>query len=272
VPVINVLYLPRDERLKTIVRTTLDLVEEVYKQGFLAGIRFVSFKLDDNVDVEQVKQIAVREGFRGLVERRGHALEPKSLLFYIPHGRSNLQYVWIPIFKDIPIIEIYDIIVHEITHLAIDRLPDDLIRTLIISFAIDTNLDDVIVEHRFSPDLVQAINTLIDEVTVMYITYNYFRELKKSPEIPTTQTYITEFALDQYRGIIMRYGTKLEHTADAVAKLLHRVAHTDLAFLRVAVHQVFETMIKRFPADVYESNRAKYGILYRKQRIQELPL
>jgi hypothetical protein len=31
--VINVLYLPRDDRLRAVVRTTLDFAEEVYKQG-----------------------------------------------------------------------------------------------------------------------------------------------------------------------------------------------------------------------------------------------
>jgi hypothetical protein len=273
VPVINVLYLPRDERLRTIVRTALDFVEEVYKQGFLAGIRFASFNLDDKVDVELAKRVADREGFTRLVERVGRVIEPKSMFFYLPHSDTALQYVWVPVFRGLEVwapalrglkaSKIYDIVVHEITHLAFDRLPEGLKNALVNSFRIDVNIDDVIREHGFSPALVQSIAELVHEVAVLYITYNYFVELKKSPEIPTTQTYIKEFALDQYRGIITEHGPKPRYPASVLAELFYRIARTDLASLRMTAHRVFETMINKFPADVYESNRAKYEILYR---------
>jgi hypothetical protein len=270
--VMNVLYLPRDEKLRTIVRTALDFVEEVYKRGFLAGIRFVSFNLDDKVDVELVKRVADREGFTELVERIGRKIEPKSVLLFLPHSNTALQYVWVPVFKELdvwaPALKeskipmIYDVMVHEITHLAFDRLPEDLKNALVNSFRMDVNLDDVIREHGFSPALVQSIATLVHEVTIMYITYNYFMELKKNPAIPTTQTYIKNFALDQYRGIIMERGPKPRYPASVLAELFYRIAHTDLASLRMTTHRVFETMINKFPADVLESNRAKYGVLY----------
>jgi hypothetical protein len=271
-PAIQVLYLPRDDKLRTIVRTALDLVEEVYKQGFLAGIRFVSFNSDDKVDAELAKRVADREGFNRLVERVGRIIEPKSLLFYLPHSDTTLQYVWVPVFKGLDVwapelrglkaSKIYDIIVHEITHLAFDRLPEDLKKSLVNSFRMDANLDDVIREYGFSPALVQSIAAIVYEVTVMYMTYNYFVELKKSPEIPTTQTYIKSFALDQYRGYIMDYGPKPRYPVSVLAELFYRIAHTDLASLRMTTHRVFETMINKFPADVYESNKAKYGVLY----------
>jgi hypothetical protein len=272
-PAIQVLYLPRDDKLRTVVSTALDFIEEVYKRGFLAGIRFASFNLDDKVDVELAKRVADREGFTKLVERIGRIIEPKSLFFYLPHSDTALQYVWAPVFKELgvwaPALKelkipmIYDIVVHEITHLAFDRLPEDLKKSLVNSFRMDANLDDVIREHGFSPALVQSIAALVHEVAVMYITYNYFVELKKSPEIPTTQTYIKSFALDQYRGIIMEHGPKPRYPATVLAELFYRIARTDLASLRMTTHRVFETMINKFPADVYESNRAKYEILYR---------
>lgn len=272
-PAIQVLYLPRDDKLRTVVSTTLDFIEEVYRRGFLAGIRFMSFNLDDKVDVELAKLVAYREGFTRLVERVGRTIEPKSVFFFLPHSDTALQYVWVPVFEGLDVWEpelkglkaskIYDIVVHEITHLAFDRLPEDLKNALVNSFREDVNLDDVIREHGFSPALVQSIATLVHEVAVLYIAYNYFVELKKSPEIPTTQTYIKKFALDQYYGIIRDYGPKPRYPASVLAELFYRIARTDLASLRMTTHRVFETMINKFPVDVYESNKAKYKILYR---------
>jgi hypothetical protein len=42
----------------------------------------------------------------------------------------------------------------------------------------------------------------------------------------------------------------------------YKIARSDLAEFRKEVHGVFTKMIKKLPADVLESNRAKYGILY----------
>jgi hypothetical protein len=263
---VNVLYLPRDERLRTIVRTTLDFVEEVYKPEFLASIRFVSYDLNDDDETEHVKHIAYREGFAGLVIRRGRELELIPLYFFSPHSDALLQYAWIPVIEHMTIPEMYDVIVHEITHLALVRLPEDLMEALVNSFRKDTNLDNIVGRHGFPPDLVQAVSTTIQEVTVLYITYNYFRKLKKSPEIPTTQTYIKDYALGRYRGVTT-YRLEPKHVLDVLAKLYYIMARTDLASLRVAIHQAFETMIKKFPADVHESNKAKYEILYRERSI-----
>jgi hypothetical protein len=261
-PAVNVLYLPRDERLRTIVRTALDLVEEVYKQGFLAGIRFASFNLDDEVDVEQVMHIAVREGFTGLVKHSGCEPKIRSLKFFMLHSNLRLRYVWVPVFKDRLASDIYDAVVHEITHFAFDRLPEDLREALITSFRRDTKLDDIVGRHGYPLGLVCTVRSVVEEATVIYIVDNYFLKLMKNPATPTNKTPIKNLTLDRFTTC----GFELEHELlNVLFKLFRKLTRSDLVSLRATMHQAFETMIKKFPADVLESNRAKYELLYRSE-------
>jgi hypothetical protein len=261
-PTIQVLYLPRDDKLRTAVSTALDFVEEVYKRGFLAGIRFASFDVEDNVDVERVMHIAVREGFTNLVKHSGCEPKLRSLYFFIIHGNLRLRYAWVPVSKDSAVSDIYDAIVHEITHLTLDRLPEDLRRTLITSFRRDTKLDDIVRGRGYPLGLMCTVSFLVEEATIIYIVDNYFLKLMKNPATPTNKTRIKNLTLDR----LTTCGFELEHELlDVLVKLFRILVRTDLASLRVAMHQVFEKMIKKFPADVLESNRAKYGILYRER-------
>jgi hypothetical protein len=261
-PAVNVLYLPRDERLRTIIRTALDLVEEVYKQEFLAGIRFVSFNVDDEVDVEQVMHIAVREGFTRLAKHSGCEPKIRSLYFFIVHSSPRLRYAWVPVSKDSIASDIYDAVVHEIMHLTLDRLPEDLREALITSFRRDTKLDDIVRRRGYPLGLVCTVRSLVEEATVMYIFDNYFLKLMKNPATPTNKTRIKDITFEW----LSTCGFELEHELlDVLVKLYRKLTRSDLASLRATIHQAFETMIKKFPIDVLESNRAKYEILYRKE-------
>jgi hypothetical protein len=260
--VINVLYLPRDERLRTIVRTALDFVEEVYKQEFLAGIRFASFDEEDSVDVEQAMHVAVREGFTNLVKHSGCEPKIRSLNFFIIHSNTRLRYAWVPTFKDWIVTDIYDAIVHEITHLAFGKLPEDLRGALITSFRKDTKLDDIVRRHGYPLGLVCVVRSLVEEATVMYIVDNYFLKLMKNPATPTNKTRIKDITLEW----LSTCGFEIEdELLGVLVKLFRKLTRSDLASLRATMHQTFETMINKFPADVLESNRAKYGVLYRRE-------
>ena len=257
--VINVLHLPRDERLRTIVRTVLDFIEEVYKQEFLVGIRFASFDVEDHVDVEQAMHVATREGFTKLAKRTEHEVEIRSLYFFMVHCNPRLRYVWVPVSKDSTVSDIYDAVVHEITHLTLDRLPEGLREALITSFRRDTELDDMVRGRGYPPGLMCTVRFLVEEATVIYIVDNYFLKLAKNPATPTNKTRIKNLTLDR----LTTCGFEIKHELlDVLVKLYRKLVRTDLASLRVAMHQAFETMIEKFPADVLESNRAKYGILY----------
>jgi hypothetical protein len=259
--VINVLCLPRDDRLRTIVRTVLDFVEEVYKQEFLAGIRFASFNVEDHVDVEQAMHVATREGFTKLAKRIEHEVKIRSLYFFIIHSNPRLRYAWVPVSKDSIVSDIYDAVVHEIAHLTLDRLPKDLREALITSFRRDTELDGIVRGHGYPLGLMCTVRFLVEEATAIYIADNYFLKLAKNPATPTNKTGIKNLTLDR----LTTCGFEIEHELlDALVKLYRKLVRTDLASLRVAIHQAFETMIEKFPADVLESNRAKYGILYSK--------
>jgi hypothetical protein len=274
-PTINVLYLPRDDRLRMIVRIAIDFVEEVYRDDVLSGLRLVSFNDADNFDVEQAKYIAVKEGFTGEVEHRGCMHKPRLPRFSWPHYDSEKKHVWIPIFKYSKISEIFKSIIHEVTHHVLDVLPREDVITIINALRVDLGADveEALVRYaRYAsmsgkvPKWVTYLRDTIDEITTTYISHNYFMNLEREPRTPTRLTGIRDFAS------IMYFATPPHPPIyRALGKLYYKLAHQDLASFRGAVHRAFAKTIKRFPADVLESNRAKYEILYREERVHETP-
>jgi hypothetical protein len=258
--VINILYLPRDGRLRTIVRTTLDFVEEVYKQEFLAGIRFVSFDPDDDVDVEHVKVIASRERFTDVVEHEGCKFKPVIPTFVLPHSDFDDRYVWIPVSSDFRAPLILDVVAHELTHLALDRLPDSDKVLLYGAFLRDVNLAEIVTKTRLPGWLIREINEAFLEITTLYIVDNYFIGLERTSKTPTLTSKMLLVAIGYMLALSeMRIPESL---ARILATMYYKIGHRDLVEFRKEVHGVFTKMIKKLPADVLESNRAKYGILY----------
>jgi hypothetical protein len=272
---INVLYLPRDEKLKMIVRTALDFVEEVYRDDVLSGLRLVSFDDTDNFDVELAKYIAVKEGFTGEVEHRGCVHKPRLPRFSWPHYDYDRRYAWVPVLKYLKIPRIFDFVVHEVTHHVVSGLPREDVNTIINALRRDLGADveEALVRYaRYTsmsgkvPKWVTYLRDTIDEITTTYISHNYFMNLEREPRTPTRLTGIRDFAS-------LRYLATPSHPPiyRALGKLYYKLAHQDLASFREAVHRAFVKTIKRFPADVLESNRAKYEILYRDEYVYGTP-
>jgi hypothetical protein len=261
--VINVLYLPRDDRFRSIVRTALEFVEEVYKPEFLSGARFVSFNRDDDFDVEQATRIAINYRFPSVVERNGH-ISPR---FYLPHSHTRLGYSWVPLYKGQRLIKIFEYVVHELTHIALKRLPSGYMEVIVNAFAMDVNIGDIAMKYKGREILLAATETaeLIEEATVMYIFTNYFVNLRRDPSTPA-QAVIWDYMKRKLSVL-----EPLPHVRDLVKRILwdlyFSLAGKDLAPFRSAIHEAFKAMAKRFPADVYEPNKAKYEILYREQSI-----
>jgi hypothetical protein len=269
-PVINVLYLPRDGGLRLIVKTALDLVEEVYRDDTLSGLRFFSFVIDDDLDVEQVKHVAFMEGLTNLVKRTGHGLEPIPPYFYIPHYQTMKEYAWAPLSMDLRASSIFRIVAHEVTHHAIRRLPEEGMSALLSTFRADVDLNEIIRRHKLLATrglgfkLAFEIRYIVDEVATKYIVHNYFLGLEREPEMPTFLANIQEFALEEHRDLARRWPEpEYKQLAEALSDIYMKMAYKDLVQFRKEVHEWFANlMIKKLPVDVLKSNRAKYEILY----------
>jgi hypothetical protein len=273
-PVINVLYLPRDDRLRMIVRIAIDFVEEVYRDDVISGLRFVVFDDTDSFDVEQVKYIAVKEGFAGEVEHRGCTYKPRLPRFSWPHYDYDRRYAWVPVLKYSKIPRIFGSVVHEVTHHVVGGLPREDVNAIINALRADLGADveEALVRYaRYAslsgkvPKWVSYLRDVIEEITVTYISRNYFANLEREPRTPTLLTGIRDFAT------LVHFATPSHPPIyRTLGKLYYKMAHQDLASFRRAVHGAFAKTIKRFPADVLESNRIKYEILYREEPIAHL--
>jgi hypothetical protein len=257
--VINVLYLPRDDRLRLFVRLALDFVEEVYRDDVLSGLKFVSFDRDDKFDVEQAKYIADREGF---------GLEPKSPLFEWPHYNDKYRYVWVPISRREKISYIFDVVAHEVTHHAFDKLSakDRMALAVALRNDLGVEVDEIIVRHRPSSALVKDIAKIMGETVTRYIVYNYFTALEREPRTPTPLTDIRSFAEAGYFTSTV-WPPRSKYRAEVLSIIYYKMAYNDLPNYRRAIHEMFMKLIKKLPVDVLESNRAKYEILYREEPI-----
>jgi hypothetical protein len=275
--VINVLYLPRDDRLRPLVRLALDFVEEVYRDEILSDLKFIVFDPEDELDREQVKHIVVKHImptaiFVHEVMHIGCRYEPLSL-FYWPHYVHSGKYAWIPVSRSWEVKFLFYVVVHEVTHHVLYKLPKG--HAMILAHALRSDLgvdvDEVLSRYRVPIELAEEVSGILSEATALYIVDNYFMRLEKEPRTPTHLTDIRKFGEGRYSNII-RASPRPKPFAKTLAKIYYKLARQDLASFRRAVHEAFARAIKRFPVDVVESNPSRYRILYSNQPITELPL
>jgi hypothetical protein len=287
--VINVLYLPRDERLRTVVKTAIDFVEEVYRgevllEGFslkvLSGLKFVSFNVDDEFDVHMVSITAYREGLDEVERTRKGEIVPKEpRLFYWPHYLPEKECAWVPVSVHRSPLRIHHNIAHETTHHVFYKLTFHSIRdALDIVFVLRRDLrdlgvdvDELIRKGEVRPDLLLDFNYIVHELVASYTTDNYFVNLEREPRTPTYATDIANYAKWAYRDLVTRPQRRPVHEVEALEAIHQILAHRDLQNFRAAVHELFMRRVtKKLPADVLESNRVKYEILYRGEPLTRL--
>jgi hypothetical protein len=261
--VIRVLYLPRDERLRTVVRTALDFVEEVYRDEVLLDLKFVSFDPGDSFDEEQAKYVADREGF-------GVVFEFNPTLFWWPHQSG--AYVWMPVSRKATTSSVFYVVAHETTHYAFRRLPlrDRMDLVVALWSDVGTEVDEIVKRHglqlRLAKEMVKEFAMIVNETVTAYILDNYFVSLNREPKILTFLTDIRIFAESRYNYITSR-PPKPKHLAEVLSIIYNKMAYDDLPNYRRAIHETFMKLVKKLPVDVLESNRTKYGILYREEPI-----
>jgi hypothetical protein len=280
IPAINVLYLPRDERLRTVVKISVDFVEEVYRgemllEGFsfkiLSGLKFVSFNVDDAFDVHMASITAYREGLDEVEHTRKCEIVPREpRLFYWPHYLPEKECAWVPVSAYRSPLRIHHDIAHEVTHHMFYKLSFhspreafDIVYTLRRELRnLGVDIDELIRKGEVRPDLLLDVNYIVHELVASYITDNYFVNLEREPRTPTYATDIANYVKWAYRDLVTRPQRRPAREVEVLEAIYRILAYRDLPNFRAEVHGLFTRVTKKLPVDVLESNRAKYGILY----------
>jgi hypothetical protein len=279
-PAINVLYLPRDERLRTVVKISVDFVEEVYRSELLleglrfkilSGLKFVSFNVDDAFDIHMASITAYREGLDEVEHTRKCEIVPREpRLFYWPHYLTEKECAWVPVSAYQSPLNIHHNIAHEVTHHVFHKFSFYFLREAFdIVYALRRDLrdlgvdvDELIRKGEVRSDLLFDVNYIVHESVASYITDNYFENLKREPRTPTYATDIANYAKSAYRDLVVRPQRRPAREVEVLEAIYRILAHRDLPNFRAVVHELFTRVTKKLPVDVLESNRAKYGVLY----------
>ncbi len=256
-PVIRVLYLPRDDKLRTVVRTAIDFVEEVYKDEVLADLKLVVYSKYDPRDFDEVRKLGIAKRFthyepavKMAVIAGYHRLEAIKIFVAVAKMVTN-HALWGP-FNVVRVVE---------------ALIKDIPRLKTIPRRV-TSKDEA--------DLRRHIN----ELYTRYVVDNYFIKLNDKPAMmPWDSELLLDLIEALYEVVRIRDILVGRRKREDVVITMFRVTYEEvvekrnpLPNFREAVHTIFTEAIKRFPAEVYNSDPSRYGVLYMKQSIQGLPL
>jgi hypothetical protein len=227
----------------------------------------VSFDPRDGHDVESAKQVAVREGFAEEVERRKKRKIEPTEAFFSPHYNVVRKAIWIPVLKDwdAPLV-LYNM-AHEVAHHAILKIPSQELYDLALIFAQESGTYYLVEKYWTAPatmlkDLAVDFLVIFTEVATEYIANNYFLGLRREPAMTVPQANMRELSRHAHLFMYLFKRRRLIQEATILNRLFQSLAYTDMPRFRSELHKHFVKLVKKFPADVLESNRAKYGILY----------
>jgi hypothetical protein len=179
----------------------------------------------------------------------------------------------VPVSKESSTSDLLESVAHEVTHHVFHKLPAEDKRALATALRNDlgVEVDEMIMKRKSSRTLAENVASIINETATIYIVYNYFLSLEREPKTPTPQSNIRGFISERHRDLVAN-PPRPKHKAKVLGRIYHKMAYDDLPNYRRAIHTIFVKVAKKFPADVLESNRVKYEVLYRRQRVDELVL
>jgi hypothetical protein len=246
-------YLPAEPKYRAFIQRALEFLEQVYKDEVLADLRFVAYSKSDPLDLDEVRYLPVPPRpythYSIFIKRaviaehhNGYAVDVfESVVEEVSHhalwGSYNMERVIRALIKDIPRLE----------------MPA---RGL----------------EKVSETDIANLNFYINEFYTKYVVHNYFMKLNDKP---VSMPWARE-ALGYYVSAYYKIARRREKgvVLDILSAVYEEVVknRNPLQNFRETVHTMFTEVIKKFPVEVYKSNPSRYEILYREQRIQELPI
>jgi hypothetical protein len=247
-------YLPSNPKLRAFVERALEFVQQVYRDRLLARLEFVAFSTQDPRDVEEVKKFKLRYMHPHYDHKRAMAVvveDPKSDAF-----------------------ELFTSTVQEVTHHVFHgaRSREKAIKALIRD--VPTLTTEIPIRY-LSPHERSGLAWYVEEFYTRYIVYNYFAKLNDKP-VPVSlepgllDEYSSFFEYVSLVSIFARQPILTQVTSILKNEMVRK--RNPFANFTATIHEMFAGAIKRFPVEVYNSNPSRYEILYRRQRVPELPL
>jgi hypothetical protein len=167
-------------------------------------------------------------------------------------------------------IDAFSEVVEEVTHHVLwdARYKERVIRALVKDVP---QLNKVVAKRLRKVD-AHNLKVFFNELDTQYIVSNYFVERKVKPELMPWHFEVLGETVHYYLALARIW------VGGALANAT-RIVYEEVVFkrnplpnFREAIHAIFMEVIKRFPAEVYNSNPSRHEVLYAKQNIQKLPL
>jgi hypothetical protein len=252
-----IVYLPADPKFRAFVERTLEFLQHVYKDEVLADLRFVAYSTHDPRDLEEARK-------RGITERFSHYKPAVRLAVVAEYHRAEA-------------IKVFRATVEEVTHHALWD-PFNFVRV------VEAMIKDVprlkTITRRITFKNEADLRVYVTDLYTKYVVYNYFIKLNDEPAVMPWDSETLVDHLEAYYEVvrvreILRGGRKREDPITTIYRVTYEEImqmRNPLSKFREAVHKIFTEVIKRFPAEVYNSNPSRYEVLYKKQSVRELPL
>jgi hypothetical protein len=246
-------YLPSHPKYRAFVERALEFLQQVYKDQELRDLRFIAYNIQDvREEREVVEKFHVREHIRGPYY---DYLTLRAVIVASTLWSAN---------------DVFEAVVEEVSHhvLKKENRREVVIRALLRDIP---RLRFVGIRRVDTLDRIK-VAVFIDELHVQYVVYNYFVELKSEPvTVPRAYKPTRGYISFVYETVGIREKGLMADVAKIVYDEVIQKGNS-LPNFREAVHSIFTGVVKKLPAEVYNSNPSRYEILYRRQRIDELPL
>jgi hypothetical protein len=256
-------YLPANPKYRAFMERCIEFLEQVYKDEVLADLELIAYSKYDKRDLEEARKLGIP------IDGSHYHIMAKRVVVAENHGARAIN--------------VFTIVAEEVSHHAlrgahnVERALGALVRDV-------PRLRTVIKRRRVDESDRTGLYAYINELYTKYAVYNYFIKLNSKPTLtPGALETLVEYidAYDEMIHALMILTTVLasERDEENIMPSVARIVYDEVVKNRnpllnfgEAVHTIFTEAIKRFPAEVYKSNPPRYEILFREQRIQELPI
>jgi hypothetical protein len=266
VHLVTIVYLSANPKYRAFVERCIEFLERVYKDEVLADLELVAYSKYDKRDLEEARRLGIP------IDGSHYHIMAKRAVIAENHGARA--------------IDVFTVVVEEVSHHAL-RGAHNVERAIGALVKDVPRLKTVIKRSRVDESDRTGLYAYINELYSKYAVYNYFVKLYTKPVLtPGTLETLVEF-IDVYGEMINILASLAkilnvsasdrdeENVMPSVTRIMYDEVvknRNPLLNFGEAVHAIFTEVIKRFPAEVYNSDLSRYGVLYMKQPIQGLPL
>jgi hypothetical protein len=257
VHLVIIVYLPANPKYRAFIERCIEFLEQVYKDEVLADLKLVVYSKYDPRDFDEVRKLGIARRFT--------------------HYEPAVRMAVIAGYHRLEAIKIFVAVTEMVTHHALWG-PFNVARV------VEALIKDIprlkTIPRRVTSEDEADLRRYINELHTKYVVDNYFIRLNDKPVMmPWDGELLLDLVEALYGVVRIREILVGRRKKEDVMTTMFRVTYEEVVQMRnplpnfrEAIHTIFTEVIKRFPAEVYNSDPSRYGVLYMKQPIQGLPL